>query len=135
MKKYLFDKIKVHADKVQFIPFRPASILESFMADTHTSFDQGEWEFLPYSFKDFLKMLSKTKLNDSGEYDITVPLPMREEPISFDLLLQDFANQMYREKAPNKTVLTAFYSRAQQIKQEAQKEKDILNIEPEELIK
>ncbi|MBE5757624.1 MAG: hypothetical protein E7345_01660 [Clostridiales bacterium] len=135
MKKYLFDKIKVHADNVQFIPFRPASILESFMANTHTMFNQDEWEFIPYSFKEFLKMLSKTKLNDSGEYDITVPLPMNEEPISFDLLLKDFANQMYSKKAPDRAVLAAFYSKAHQIREEAQKDKDILNMEPEELIK
>ena len=135
MKKYLFDKIKVHADKVQFIPFRPASIVESYMANTNTTFNQDEWEFIPYSFKEFIKFLSKTRLNDAGEYDITVSLPTHEEPIDFNLLLKDFANQIYRTKSPDKAILAAFYSKAQQIKQEAQKDKDILNLEPEELIK
>ena len=79
-------------------------------------------------------MLSKTKLNDPGEYDV-VPLPNHEESIDFDLLLKDFANQIYSEEAPDKAVLTAFYTKAYQIKQEAQKEKDILNLDPEELVK
>ena len=105
------------------------------MANTHTTFNQDEWEFVPYSFKDFIKMLSKTKLNDFGEYDITIPLPISEEPIDFDLLLKDFANQIYKEKVPNKAILSAFYSKAYQIKQEAKKDKEILDIEPQELIK
>lgn len=134
MKKYLFDKIVVHADNVQFIPFRQASIAESFMAYTYETFNQDKWEFIPCSFKEFLKMLSKTKLNDFGKYDVTVHLPGRKEPIDFDLLLKDFANQMFIAKAPDESVLKAFYTKAYQIKEETQKDKDILNIEPQELI-
>jgi len=138
MKKYLFDQIKVNTENVQFIPFRSASIIESFMANTHTTFDQKEWEFIPYSFKEFLKMLSMTKLNESGEYDIKCPLgllPEREEPISFNLLLKNFANDIYSTEIPNKTVISAFYSKAYQIKQDAQNARDLLDQEPEELIK
>ena len=110
-------------------------MLESFMANTHTSFNQEEWEFIPNSFKEFLKMLSKTKLKDDNEYDITIVLHSAyEEPFSFDSLLKFFANDMFDVEAPNKKTLIDFYSNAYQLKLEAQNDRQILNMEPEELI-
>ena len=72
MKKYLFNKIKVDGDGVNFIPFRQASIAESFLANTNLSTNQKDWKFSPSSFKTFLKMLSKTKLAGNYEYNIKI---------------------------------------------------------------
>ena len=134
MKKYLFDKIRLNYNSVQFIPFRKASFLESFMANGDISSDQKIWEFTPYSFKEFLKMLSITKLNDDNQYNVVISLPEGEHPVSFELLLKEFAGQMYNSKAPNKSRLSNFYSSAYQIKHEAEADKILLETEPEELI-
>ena len=53
MKKYLFNKIKVDGDSVNFIPFRQANIAESFLANTNLSTNQKDWKFSPSSFKTF----------------------------------------------------------------------------------
>jgi len=136
MKKYLFDKIQCYDKGVKFIPFRKASIAESFLAFTHSTFNQEEWEFIAVDFKEFLKMLSKTKLKDNYEYDITVPLrDTYEEPISFDLLLKNFATDMYCDKSPDENVLRKFYSKAYQIREGAKTDKEILDKEPKEFLK
>ena len=62
MKKYLFNKITIKDDGVNFIPFRQPSVLESFLSNPNLSLDKEHWVFSPSSFKMFLKMLSKTKL-------------------------------------------------------------------------
>lgn len=134
MKKYLFDKIRLNYNSVQFIPFRKASFAESFLACTNNTFEQDEWEFSPYSFRDFLKMLSKTKLNDDNQYNVVISLPEGEKSVSFELLIKEFAGQMYHSKAPNKNRLSKFYSSAYQIKQEAEADKMLLETEPQELI-
>ena len=74
-KNYLFDKILLDNGKgIKFKPFRSASPLESFMANCHSTFNQEEWEFIPVSEKDFLKMLSMTivKIGNS-DYEQGVP--------------------------------------------------------------
>ena len=137
MKKYLFNKIKI-SKSVKFIPYRKATMGESFMADTQTTFNQEEWTFKPYSLKDFLKMLSKTKLNEENEYDIFLDLaivPTREEPISFDKALKIFVTDLYRDKVPNEKALAKFYQKAYQIRQAARKDKEILNKEPRDYLK
>ncbi len=134
MKKYLFDKIEVVSEGVKFISFRKPSIFESLQGIVCTSFSKDEWEYFAFTFKGFLKMLSKTKLNDNYEYDITVPLPVNNEPISFDLLLKNFVADVYNSKSPNKDVLAKFYSKAYQIKEEAKRDKEILDKEPNEFL-
>lgn len=135
MKRYLFDKIKIGANGVQFIPFRKATIAESFMAFTHMSFSQDEWDFIPTSFKEFLKMLSKTKIGENSEYDINVLLqPTQEKSIAFDALLKHFASEVYADRSPDKDELGSFYQNAYQIKQEAQRDGEILNQEPGALV-
>lgn len=134
MKKYLFDKIRLCYNSVQFIPFREASLTESYLACTNGTLDQEEWEFVPTSFKEFLKMLSKTKLNDDNQYNVVISLPEGEKSVSFELLLKEFAGQIYHSKAPNKSRLSKFYSSAYQIMQKAEADKILLETEPEELI-
>ena len=134
MKKYLFDKIRLNYNSVQFIPFREASIIESVLAYTNGTLDQKTWEFTPRSFKEFLKMLSITKLNDDHQYNVVISLPEGEHPVSFELLLKEFAGQMHHSKAPNKSRLSKFYSSAYQIMQKAEADKILLETEPEELI-
>ena len=134
MEKYLFNKIQLNGEGVTFIPFRKSSILESFLASTHSTFNQEEWEFNPVNFKDFLKMLSKTKLNDNGEYDITVPLPGREEEVSFETLLKSFASKMCNKKKISREVVSEFYTKAYQIKKDAKEDKDFLDAQPSMVI-
>ena len=135
MKKYLFDKIAM-CDSVKFIPYRKATMGESFMANTQGTFNQKEWTFKPYSLKDFLNMLSKTKLNDNNEYDIVVWLNINHsEPIGFDLLLKNFVSDVYKNKKPNEKIIAKFYQKAYQIREQAKKDKELLNKEPQEFIK
>ena len=120
MKKYLFNKIKVDGDGVNFIPFRQASIAESFLANTNLSTNQKDWKFSPSSFKTFLKMLSKTKLAGNYEYNIKINSSLEiEEPIPFDVLLQEFAAEMFEVNAPTEKALQEFYTSAYKIKEEA----------------
>ena len=104
------------------------------MANGDISSDQKTWEFSPYSFKEFLKMLSMTKLNDDNQYNVVISLPEGEQSVSFELLLKEFAGQMHHSKAPNKNCLSKFYSSAYKIRQEAEADKKLLDTEPEELI-
>ena len=136
MKKYLFNKIKINMNgNVEFTPFRKASIGESFLAYTHAKFDQKNWQFIPVSFKDFLKMLSKTKLNDADEYDVDIQLNLDHyERISFDRLIQIFASEVYNVNAPSEKALQDFYTSAYKIKEEAVLDKKLLETEPEDLL-
>lgn len=139
MKKYLFGKIHIDSAGIHFMPFRKANIAESFLACCNCTFDQEEWDFAPYSFKDFLRMLSKTKLNECGEYEIDASLPLtiernRFEPYSFDELLQTFARQVYATKPADKDALSDFYKKAYTIQEEAKKEKELLDKKPEDFI-
>ncbi len=145
MKKYLFNKIEVSGSDVKFIPFREASYIESLSAyvdeepvkNGQKFISVKKLLFIPKSFNKFLKMLSKTKLNKDGEYDIVVnldPVNHEEKNISFEHLLKIFARNECQVKAPNKDVLSNFYSKAYQIKQETQNEKNILDTSPKDLI-
>ena len=142
MSKYLFNKIELDGDNVKFIPFRKASSIESFLANCHLEFDQTKWEFKPYSFKSFLKMLSKTKLSESGSYNITTgPIIYHwsdiweEYEVTFDELLKHFASYVYAEDDPNENDLKKFYTEAYQIKENSQRKQNTLNQEPTELLK
>ena len=141
MKKYLFNKITIKDDGVHFIPFRKVSVLESFLSNPNSSLDQEQWVFSPNSFRMFLKMLSKTKLTDNNEYDISTNAPSTcpfdinyEIPISFDTLLQEFASEMYVAKAPSQEALQDFYTKAYAIKQDAELDKALLEKEPSEFV-
>lgn len=136
MKKYLFNKILVKGEEIEFVPYREATLVESFMAKTHSSFEKDEWLFVPTSFKDFLKMLSKTRLNDNNEYNIVVPLHLNcEEPISFENMLKSFVEDVYKDISPNKNAIIAFYKKAYMVKKTAQQDREVLDIEPEEFSK
>lgn len=135
MKRYLFDKIEVLGDGVQFIPFRKATILESFSAFTHTSFNQEDWEFIPTSFNEFLKMLEKTRLDESNDYKVTINLPMREEPLSFETMLQGFASEMYKDKPVDEKELAEFYASAYKIRKDARENRKLLEVAPAEFSK
>ena len=120
MKKYLFDKIIVkNGGVVEFIPFRKATFIESFSAYTHNTLNQSMWQFTPVSFKEFIKMLSLTKTNGKHGYNIRVCLPMGEQGLSFDMLLEIFAKSL--NKPLNKKALSNFYAAAYKVKQEAEK--------------
>ncbi len=136
MKKYLFNKIQIKSNgNVEFKPFRKATLRESFLAYTHAHFDQKNWQFIPTSFKEFLKMLSITKLNEAGEYDVDIELNIGHfEPLTFDVLLQHFASEMYNINSPNERDLQDFYTRAYQTKQDAQLDQSLLDTDPSEFV-
>ncbi len=137
-KKYLFKSIEIHESRaIHFIPFRKPSTMESFLAFTNGTTDENKWEFIPTSYKEFLKMLSKTKLDNDCDYKITMEFAYidMQKDISFEKLLKIFASNMCDIKAPNKDILIKFYTKAYQIKKEAQNERKLLNSEPTELIK
>ena len=130
----LFDKIEVTADGVKFIPFRKATLKESFLAYTHNTFNQDKWEFTPTSFKEFLKMLEKTKMNDNLDYTTFISLPGRAETVSFDDTLQSFASNIYTYKRFSEAELKDFYTKAYKIKQEAEDTKNLFKTQPGDLI-
>jgi hypothetical protein len=133
-KKYLFDKIIVSGDKVQFIPYRKATLTESLMADS-SSYSQKDWRYYPVSFRSFLKMLSKTKLNDDYEYDVILPLSENHaEQIDFEKLLQIFANIVYKNASPKEDVLSKFYNMAYEVRADARCDKELLERDVEDFI-
>ena len=110
------------------------AINESFLAYTHTSFNQDKWEFIPISFKEFLQMLSKTKINENNEYNITnLTSHNHEEASSFESLIQTFACQMYRFKSPSEKKLREFYINSYQIKNNTLLDDSLLNKTSKEL--
>ena len=120
MKNFLFDKIRVEeSGKIKFIPFRRATMMESFLAYTHSSFNQEKWEFVPNSFNEFLSMLQKTMVDENGEYNITLCLPGREENYSFYSLVDSFCSEMYFYRQPSMTTLKKFKNSAYKIKEES----------------
>ena len=135
MKKYLFDKIEILGDGVKFIPFRKASIVESFSAYTNTTFKQDEWVFKPESFKEFLQMLKKTKLNAENDYEIVIDLPMRKETMTFEDLLQGFATDFYSDRPVNEKELAEFYIEAYNIKNAAVENRKLLDVNPADYLK
>ena len=138
MAKYLFDKIEVMGKGFKFIPYRKASLGESFLAYTKSSLNQESWEFFPVTFNEFLKMLSKTKVNSENEYDNYMSsntVPAYYTPVDFNTFLKDFVKYVYSDKEPNEEVISKFYQKAYQIKEKAVKNREILNKEPQEFIK
>ena len=132
-KNYLFDKILLDCGKgIKFKPFRSVSLLESFMANCHSTFNQEEWEFIPVNEKDFLKMLSMTivKIGNS-DYEI---LSEECESISFDTLLQNFIWEIYKTKKPDEKEMKEFYQKAYDIRKTAINERELLNKKPNEFI-
>lgn len=134
MKKYLFDKVLIKGSSVTFVTFRQASFIEysCFTYAGDGSVGRGDrWNFNATSFKECLNMLKKTKLSNSGEYDISVLLqPNYTEPIDFDQFLKVFTEREYSVKAPNEKVISDFYNKAYQIREEARRDKEILEREP-----
>lgn len=138
MRKYLFDKIEIMGKGFKFIPYRKATIGESFMALTNSSMDKNKWEFFPVTFNEFLKMLSKTKVNKENEYDIFMSsntIPAYYTPVEFDAFLKDFVKYVYSDKEPNEELISKFYQKAYQIKAKAVKDREILNKNPQDYIK
>ena len=132
-KNYLFDKILLDNGKgIKFKPFRSASPLESFMANCHSTFNQEEWEFIPVSEKDFLKMLSMTivKIGNS-DYEIE---NNKGDTVSFDTLLQNFIWEIYKTKNPDEKELKEFYQKAYDIRKTAINERVLLDKKPNEFI-
>ena len=132
-KNYLFDKILLDYGKgIKFKPFRSASVLESFMAYCHSTFNQEEWEFIPVSEKDFLKMLSMTivKIGNS-DYEIE---NNKGDTVSFDTLLQNFIWEIYKTKKPDEKELKEFYQKAYDIRKTAINERVLLDKKPNEFI-
>lgn len=127
MKRYLFDKIEILGNGVKFIPFRKASIIESFSAFTNMTFNQDEWEFKPVSFKEFLKMLEKTKLDDCDNYNIVAG---GREDVEFEELLQGYATDYYSDKPVDEKELAEFYTSAYNIKAAAIENKKLLDVDP-----
>lgn len=133
--KYLFNEIRfISGSKIQFIPFREATFLESFLANTKGCFNQEEWEFVPKSFNEFLKMLKLTKIQYNEDYDITAPYTTLKDKRNFDDVLKTFASYVYREKVPNEKELAKFYSKAYQIRQKTLNDCKTLKKKPNELI-
>lgn len=134
MKKYLFDRIRVYADKVEFETFRVPTNVERmgyfFNLDFASKGDR--WKISPNNFNDCIHMLKKTKLADN-EYNIVVKL-QRDEPIDFETFIKAFAGQQYAVKAPNEQVISEFYNRAYQIREEARRDKKLLEREPSSYI-
>ena len=88
------------------------------------------------SFKNFLSLLSVTKVNSDGAYNITEYISyVSERPVPFDKLLQKFAEIVYTRTVPDEAKLSKFYKKAYAIKEEAQKGRNILNTPPKEMIK
>ncbi len=134
MKKYLFDKIEVLGEGVKFIPFRKANIIESFSAFTNMTFNQEEWEFKPTSLKEFLKMLEKTRLDSTDEYQIYAGSSNRSE-IEFDELLQGYATDYYSDKPVNEEELAEFYIAAYNIRNAAIENRKLLDVNPADFSK
>lgn len=134
MKRYLFDKIEIDGG-VKFIPFRKANIIESFSAFTNMTFNQDEWEFRPTSFKDFLKMLEKTKLAYGEDYEVVVNLPMRKEQMTFEDALQAYATEYYSDIPVNEEELAKFYTSAYEIKAAAIENRKLLEVSPADYAK
>ena len=131
MKRYLFDKIEIDGG-VKFIPFRKANIIESFSAFTNMTFNQEEWEFRPTSFKEFLKMLEKTKISSEDDYEVIVDLPMRKEQMTFEDALQSYAAEYYSDRPVDEKELAQFYTSAYEIKASAIENRKLLDIDPAE---
>ena len=138
MKKYLFDKIKIEDGNVRFYPFRDAGFIEGFMSQVGNHYvPVSQWKFIPLSFNMFLKMLSKTRLNYDGEYEITAfrSYSFNEEKLTFEDLLKRFAEIMCNESAQNEKKIKEFYEKAYKIKNGAQKINNLLKTDPSELCK
>ena len=133
MKKYFFEKIELYK-------YNGCHVVKFFLIKDNTKEDNtSKLDYcVPSSFKSFLGFLNETKVNCDGSYNITQFVPFyRAEgtPVSFDKLLQEFAEIVYARQAPNEAKLSKFYKNAYAIKEKAQKERDILNTPPKEMIK
>ena len=138
MKKYLFDKIKIEDGNVRFYTFRDAGFIEGFMSQVGDHYvPVSQWKFIPLSFNMFLKMLSKTRLNYDGEYEITAfrSYSFNEEKLTFEDLLKRFAEIMCNESTQNEKKIKEFYKKAYKIKNDAQKINIFLKTDPNELCK
>ena len=135
MKKYLFDEISVRDKRVCFITFREPSAMEfaifTYANDGSAARGDGKWAFEATSFKKCLSMLKKTKLNDDYEFYI-YNSSMKE--MDFEQFIKVFAGQQYAVKAPNEQVISEFYNRAYQIREEARRDKKLLEREPSSYI-
>lgn len=123
MKRYLFDKIRVGEDGVvRFIPFRKATMMETFFADKHSTLNQNQLEFKPTSFNEFLTMLKKTIVNENGDYNIALCVAGREEHYSFHSLLDSFCSEMFFSRPTSAKAIKQFKISAYKIKEDTVKE-------------
>ena len=127
MKKYVFEEIEITRIEdrhcVRFTPIIDATFWTGIYA--------------PTTFRGFLKLLSKTKVNYEGHYNIirsNSPFP-GTHPVAFDDLLQEFVGIVYDRRVPDATKISEFYKNAYAIREEARKGRRILNTPPEEMIK
>ena len=124
MNKYLFDRITVEENgNVKFCTFRDVAIRESFLTHTNVIKGHGICEVLPSSYKEFLTMLKRTKLNDEGEYNITLCVDGKEENYSFYSLIDYFASKVYMYNySMHLSTVGRFITQAYSIKELATKE-------------
>ena len=118
--KFLFNRIRVEEDgRVKFCPFRSVSFTESFSAYTKLTANHERWEFSPSTYKEFLSFLKKTKLSDSGEYNITLCVDGREEKYLFHSLVDYYASKIYMNSPfMHLSTVGRFTTQAYKIKEE-----------------
>ena len=121
-KKYLFDRIEIHPQRI------PQCIQFVYCHGFSKKVDS-------YTFTNFLENLEQTKLQDNLEYDIVCYLDTYEYNKPFDYLIKSFANIIYKDSAPDKKELVDFYNKAKKIYEDAKEDKKLLLADPNELIK
>ena len=151
MKKYLFDKIVIDDNRIQFYTCRQLTKSEKFLARVkfgdsfNGTFNNGiyytalavDYIFTPNNFRQFLNCLESTKLNDeTKEYNILLERNSCSKQISLGEALKIFVN-VYSKllvKLPENQI-KLFYEKSYGIYRNSKNNSAVLNKEPEDMIK
>ena len=151
MKKYLFDKIVIDGNRTQFYTCRYLTKGEGVFAKAKfgypidSSVNNGilftslavDDIFMPKNFKQYLNCLELTKLNDeTKEYSILLEKNSGSKQISFGEALKIFVNVFKEDEVKiSENQIKLFYEKSYAIYRNAKNNSEVLNKEPEDLIK
>ena len=129
MKKYLFDRIIIADKRVYFYYANEENVNNKLKIITEQKYKT------PKNFKEFLKCLERTTIQEDMNYSITEILGKKVLDTNFDCLLNFVVEDVFKTHNPSTREIISFYKVANKIKENAVKEKQIINKIPKEYIK